>query len=177
MTEVTMRPARAATATAADASTEHKASVAPLVVGDDADDSPEAKIAAFLATIPNYTLKPGTSKLKIRGTEYETLAVQFGEPRRTIQLRRLDVADEWDLVEIAAGAGQNAQWLMMARAAASVVSVDGAAMIPGAGGLSRLHLRNVMQAVGNHGLNAVIAATAGLEPKALADNTATAKNS
>ncbi len=136
----------------------------------------DGRVATFIASIPGYSSKPSKAKTIMGGVSYETMEVTFGDPVRSMVIRRLDVADEWDLAEVAGTTGGNEQWLLIARAAAAVITVDGAAAFPGSGGMTRRHLRGVMQTVGTHGINAAIAAMAGLRAP-LADDAAIAGNS
>lgn len=135
-------------------------------------------LARFIASIPNFRVRD-LGRLKISGgSEAEQFEVTFGEPTKKAQIRTLDVADEWDLAEVAGEASKSEQWMMMAKAAASVVAIDQNACLPGRAGYSRDYLRRVMRDLGVVGVNAVSAVQAGMRPSpAQADPVATAKNS
>ena len=75
---------------------------------------------------------------------------------RVIEAVRLDMAEQWDLMEIAGSAIDNQAWVNTALLAASVISVDGVPEPSGA--KTREHIRRVLKKIGEDGVDALCAA-------------------
>ncbi len=69
---------------------------------------------------------------------------------------RLDMAEQWDFMEIAGSAIDNQAWVNTALLAASVISINGVPEPSGA--KSREHLRRILKRIGEEGLDALSAA-------------------
>lgn len=137
----------------------------------------EDTLTRFIASIPNFGVRDLGRLKTAGGIDAEQFEVTFGEPSKKVQIRTLDVADEWDLAEVAGEASKSEQWMMMAKAAASIVAIDLVPCLPGRSGYTRDYLRRVMRDLGVVGVNAVSAVQAGMRPSpAQADPVSTAKN-
>lgn len=93
--------------------------------------------------------------------------VTFGEPVRTMQVRALDMADQWDLAEIT-GNVENALWSGMASIAASVLKVDGIPvprMADKSGGevMDKRRMRSTLRSIGMEGMRAAQQALADVD--------------
>ena len=69
---------------------------------------------------------------------------------------RLDMAEQWDFMEIAGASIDNQAWVNTALLAASVISINGVPEPSGA--KSREHLRRILKKIGEDGLDALSAA-------------------
>ena len=69
---------------------------------------------------------------------------------------RLDMAEQWDFMEIAGPSIDNQAWVNTALLAASVISINGVPEPSGA--KSRDHLRRILKKIGEDGLDALSAA-------------------
>ena len=77
---------------------------------------------------------------------------------------RLDMAEQWDFMEIAGASIDNQAWVNTALLAASVISINGVPEPSGA--KSRDHLRRVLKKIGEDGLDALSAAFETDDPEA-----------
>ena len=82
--------------------------------------------------------------------------VTFGEPKREIRFRQLDLADQWDIAELA-GADPSPRWMGMTLIAASVMDIDGFPVRP-IEQIDRKELRSRLKKIGADGMNAISAA-------------------
>ena len=91
---------------------------------------------------------------EINGERREVLRVTASG--RVIDAVRLDMAEQWDFMEIAGTAIDNPAWVNTALLAASVISIDG---VPEPGGArTREHLRRVLKKIGEAGVDALCVA-------------------
>lgn len=114
--------------------------------------------------IPNFAVTPKT--VTVNGVAEERLVVTYGAqvgapslPEHTLEIRRVDMGDQFDLAEIAGQQIGNDVWLSLAIVALAVKSVDGVpeARFP----LTKTALRKTLVAIGPLGVRAVRDALAG----------------
>ena len=87
----------------------------------------------------------------INGQTRDVLRIAFDG--RVIEAMELDVADQWDFLEIAGRQLDNEPWVNTALLACSVISIDG---LPLMGGVkSRDEIRKVLRKLGQDGLDAL----------------------
>lgn len=87
----------------------------------------------------------------INGVMRDTLTLRCGT--RTIEAVELDMADQWDFMEIAGSSLDNEPWVSTALLACSVLSVDG---VPQPTGVkSRDAIRAVLRKIGGEGIDAL----------------------
>jgi hypothetical protein len=138
------------------------------------DDTQEKGMADLLASIPNYAVSAPRSATYF-GTKWEVFDVTFGSPKRVVTVRQLNVADDWDLSEIAGGGTENTTWMAYAKAATSVMEIDGAPVLR-KGDLDKALLRRVLRALGTEGVWAVLLVMNGHTSAQHTDVIQTAKN-
>ena len=80
-------------------------------------------------------------------------AVRVKTLRHVIEAVELDMAEQWDFLEIAGSNIENEAWVNVALLAASVVSIDGVP-VP-AGPKTRDGLRHVLKKIGEDGVEAL----------------------
>jgi len=120
--------------------------------------------APALPPVRNFSVKAVSGiHLGQPATFYE---VTYGEPVRTMQLRALDMGDQWDLAELT-GNVENALWSGMASIAASVLKVDEIPVprMPGANGevLDKRRMRHTLRSIGMEGMRAAQQALADVD--------------
>lgn len=89
---------------------------------------------------------------EINGRKVKLLRIQT-EAGRHIEAKKLDMADQWDVMELVGSGDPGRGWIAIALVAASVVSIDGRPVDPG--DLSREGLRVVLRNLAEDGLDAV----------------------
>ena len=90
----------------------------------------------------------------INGEQREVLRIIFSG--RLIEAIELDMADQWDFMEIAGRQLDNQPWVNTALLACSVIGIDG---LPVPGGIkSRDEIRRILRKLGEDGLDALQAA-------------------
>ncbi len=90
----------------------------------------------------------------INGEAREVLRITFAG--RVIEAMELDMADQWDFMEIAGRQLDNQPWVNTALLACSVIAIDGLPMPSGI--KSRDEIRRILRRVGEDGLDALQAA-------------------
>jgi hypothetical protein len=110
------------------------------------------------APIPNYAATP--KMVTFNGDQEQWMDVRFGchasdanLPAHIVEVRKTDMADQFDLVEIASGSVDNDIWLSLAIVAMSVRSIDGVPQLSAA--VSKAVLRKTLKAIGPVGVRAV----------------------
>ncbi len=88
---------------------------------------------------------------EMNGETREVVRVTFGG--RTIEAISLDMAEQWDFMEVAGSQIDNPAWVNTALLAASVISIDGVPEPAGAKG--RDALRKILKKIGETGLDAL----------------------
>ena len=87
----------------------------------------------------------------INGQTRDVLRIAFNG--RIVEAIELDVADQWDFLEIAGRQLDNEPWVNTALLACSVISIDG---LPLMGGIkNRDEIRKVLRKLGEDGLDAL----------------------
>jgi hypothetical protein len=123
------------------------------------DDQDEIEVPL---PIPNFAVKRKTS---IHNGETEQwLEVRYGEdsssptlPQHVIEIRKIDMGDQFDLAEIAGPAVDNNVWLSLAVVAMAVQTIDGTPQPRGI--ISKGSLRRTLKAIGTMGVRAIRRAT------------------
>jgi hypothetical protein len=107
--------------------------------------------------IPNYSFK--RKAVMHNGVSEQWAEVRYGEdatdpslPLHVLEIRRVDMGDQFDLAEIAGAAVENSVWLQLAIVAMSVQSIDGT---PEKRSLTKMALRSVLTKIGTLGVQAV----------------------
>jgi hypothetical protein len=114
--------------------------------------------APVLPPLPNFAVR---KKAVGTGTAAaEVMVVTFGNPIRTIEVKPLDLGEQWDLSEITGGTEANDTWRNMAQVAASVLAVDNVPPRPPR--FERGSLRDTLSKIGLDGLQAVSMALGGV---------------
>ena len=92
-----------------------------------------------------------TSIRTINGQAREVMRVSFNG--RSIDAMELDMADQWDFMEIAGRQLDNDAWVNTALLACSVIGIDGLPMPSGA--KSRDDIRRILRKLGEDGMDAL----------------------
>ena len=87
----------------------------------------------------------------INGVQREVSRVSFGG--RTIEMVDLDMAEQWDFMEVAGRQLDNEPWANTAMLACSVIAIDGLPMPSGV--RSRDDIRRILRKLGEDGVDAV----------------------
>lgn len=119
---------------------------------EQADEAPQPP------PIPNYAATPKNATFN--GEQEQWMEVRFGRhpsdaslPAHVVEIRKTDMADQFDLVEIASSSVDNDIWLSLAIVAMSVRSIDGVPQLSGA--VSKASLRKTLKTIGPLGVRAV----------------------
>jgi hypothetical protein len=118
----------------------------------------EATEAPPLPLLPNFSVtqekrKHGAESLDVLVVSYGTLPGVPSKPEHTLEVRRLDMGDNFDLAEIAGHNAGNLLWMNLAMVAASVVMIDGRPLPLRT--LSKPGLKSVLRDLGPNGVRAV----------------------
>lgn len=128
-------------------------------------DQPDQAPDTTLPTLRNLTVKEA-----IRaggGVQVTVLEVTFGSPLRTLEVRALDLGEQFDLAELTGPNMANAVWVNMAQMAASVRAMDG---VPRPGVMhTRDSIKATLNKLGVDGLQAVMMALNGYRGAGLPD--------
>jgi hypothetical protein len=111
-----------------------------------------------ITDIPNFSAAPKV--VTVNGSAEQWVVIKYGEsqvdpalPDKIIEIRRVDMGDQFDLVEIAGSQVDNDVWLSLAIVALSVQTIDNIPVPHGA--LSKATLRNTLKQIGPLGVRAV----------------------
>lgn len=128
------------------------------------NDTEEAEQVAALPPVRNFSVKE-VDGIHL-GQPAKFYDVTFGDPVRTMQVRALDMGDQWDLAEIT-GNVENALWSGMASIAASVLKVDGIPvprMVDKSGEMmDKRRMRHTLRSIGMEGMRAAQQALADVD--------------
>jgi len=109
-------------------------------------------------TIPNYSSTPRTET--VNGVSEQWFVVKYGESPtdptiadRILEIRKVDMGDQFDLAEIAGDQTSNDVWLSLAIVGMSVQKIDGVP-VP-RGNVTKATLRNILRQIGPLGVRAV----------------------
>ena len=91
---------------------------------------------------------------EINGERRDVVRVVFAG--RSVEAVKLDMAEQWDFMEVAGAAIDNEAWVNTALIAASVISIDGVPEPSGA--KSREHMRRILKRIGEAGVEALAVA-------------------
>jgi hypothetical protein len=111
-------------------------------------------VAEAAAPIPGFAVTPRTNIFNGQPEQWWT--VKFGaeaDPQRVLEIRRIDMGDQFDLSEISGAMVDNDVWLSLAIVALSVQSIDGAPLPRG--NPTKAALRNTLKSIGPLGVRAV----------------------
>ena len=151
-------------------------------MSDTLTDDAAPALAPALPPVRNFSVKE-VDGMHL-GKPAKFYDVSFGVPVRTMQLRPLDMGDQWDLAEIT-GNVENALWSGMASIAASVRTLDGIPVpgmaTPGGMVMDKRAMRNTLRSLGMEGMRAAQQALADVDgtagvPRGGAADMDTAKN-
>ena len=104
------------------------------------------------AVRPTPTIEKLTRE--INGERRDVVRVAFAG--RLVEAVKLDMAEQWDFMEVAGSAIDNEAWVNTALLAASVITIDGVPEPSGA--KSREHMRRILKRIGEAGVEALAAA-------------------
>jgi hypothetical protein len=114
--------------------------------------------AQAIPSIPNYSSTPRTET--VNGVAEQWFVVKYGEnqtdaalPDRILEIRKVDMGDQFDLAEIAGDQTSNDVWLSLAIVGMSVQKIDGVP-VP-RGNVTKASLRSVLKQIGPLGVRAV----------------------
>lgn len=117
--------------------------------------------------IPNYSSTPRTET--VNGVAEQWFVVKYGVnptdaalPDRILEIRKVDMGDQFDLAEIAGDQTSNDVWLSLAIVAMSVQKID-SIPVP-RGNVTKATLRNVLKQIGPLGVRAVRRAVFDIAP-------------
>jgi hypothetical protein len=106
------------------------------------------------APIPGFLATPKTGL--VNGQSEAWMVVRYGagaDPQHVLEVRRVDMGDQFDLAEVAGAQVDNDVWLSLAIVALSVQSIDGAPQPRG--NTTKASLRNTLKTIGPLGVRAV----------------------
>lgn len=136
--------------------------------------------AVELDPIPNFLVKRKAAKHN--GVDEEWLEVRYGSdplspelPQHVVEVRRVDMGDQFDLAEIAGPAVENGVWLSLAIVAMSVQTIDGTPQPRGT--INKAVLRRTLVALGPTGVRAIRRASNTFDAGAAVDDAEAAERS
>lgn len=127
-------------------------------MSDSVGGTPAEDTQAGPPDIPNFSAVPKT--VTVNGAAEQWVVIKYGVsqldaamPDKIIEIRRVDMGDQFDLVEIAGSQVDNDVWLSLAIVALSVQTIDGIPVPHGT--LTKATLRNTLKQIGPLGVRAV----------------------